>query len=104
MKKPNIVVMGVAGCGKSSLGIVLSEALGATFIEGDSFHPPENVARMAAGIPLTDGDRAGWLAMLAERLAVGRARGEGMVLACSALKSRYRDKLREATRSCCSCI
>jgi len=95
MNKPNIVVMGVAGCGKSSLGKVLSEALGATFIEGDSFHPPENVARMSAGTPLTDDDRAGWLAQLAERLASGRARGESMVLACSALKRRYRDKLRE---------
>ncbi|MCW3478645.1 gluconokinase [Neisseriaceae bacterium JH1-16] len=95
MNKPNIVVMGVAGCGKSSLGQALSEALGATFIEGDSFHPPENIARMAAGIPLTDDDRAGWLTRLAERLADGRSHGECMVLACSALKRRYRDKLRE---------
>ncbi|MDN0085262.1 gluconokinase [Crenobacter sp. SG2305] len=87
--------MGVAGCGKSSLGKVLSETLGATFIEGDSFHPPENIARMSAGTPLTDDDRAGWLAQLAGRLAAGRARGENMVLACSALKRRYRDKLRE---------
>jgi gluconokinase len=95
MTKPNIVVMGVAGCGKSSLGAALSETLGATFIEGDAFHPPENIARMAAGTALTDADRASWLARLAERLAQGRARGERMVLACSALKRRYRDKLRE---------
>lgn len=95
MNKPNIVVMGVAGCGKSSLGQALAETLGATFIEGDSFHPAQNIARMAAGTPLTDADRAAWLASLAQRLAEGRARGEVMVLACSALKRRYRDKLRE---------
>jgi gluconokinase len=96
MNKSNIVVMGVAGCGKSSLGRLLAEALDATFIEGDAFHPPENIARMSAGIPLTDNDRANWLAQLAKRLAEGRLREERMVLACSALKRCYRDLLREA--------
>lgn len=95
MKMPNIVVMGVAGCGKSSLGVALSESLGATFIEGDAFHPAENIARMSAGIPLTDADRANWLAGLAGRLAAGWIEGESMVLACSALKRRYRDALRQ---------
>lgn len=95
MTKPNIVIMGVAGCGKSSLGEALAETLGATFIEGDAFHPAENIARMSAGIPLTDADRASWLAVLAGCLAAGRAEGERMVLACSALKRRYRDTLRE---------
>ncbi|WP_047243773.1 gluconokinase [Chromobacterium subtsugae] len=94
MKYGNIVVMGVAGCGKSSAGRLLAEALNASFIEGDSFHPPENIARMRAGVPLNDADRAGWLANLAERLRQGRADGERMVLACSALKRRYRDVLR----------
>ncbi|WP_085317249.1 gluconokinase [Derxia lacustris] len=95
MNSPNLVVMGVAGCGKSSVGAALATALGATWLEGDSFHPPENVARMRAGIALTDADRAGWLAALADRLAAGRARGERMVLGCSALKRAYRDRLRQ---------
>ncbi|AOZ49503.1 gluconokinase [Chromobacterium vaccinii] len=94
MKNGNIVVMGVAGCGKSSVGRLLAEAIGASFIEGDSFHPPENIARMRAGIPLDDDDRASWLANLAGKLRQGRESGEPMVLACSALKRRYRDVLR----------
>ncbi|WP_084545132.1 gluconokinase, GntK/IdnK-type [Derxia gummosa] len=94
MRAPNLVVMGVAGCGKSSVGLALAEALGAVWLEGDAFHPPANIARMSAGIPLDDDDRAGWLAALADRLAAGRARGERMVLGCSALKRRYRDRLR----------
>ncbi|MEO3959099.1 gluconokinase, partial [Chromobacterium piscinae] len=91
MKNGNIVVMGVAGCGKSSVGRMLAEAIGASFIEGDSFHPPENIARMRDGIPLNDDDRAGWLANLAGKLRQGRESGEPIVLACSALKRRYRD-------------
>ncbi|ATP29316.1 gluconokinase [Chromobacterium violaceum] len=95
MKYGNIVVMGVAGCGKSSVGRLLAEAIGARFIEGDSFHPPENIQRMRAGIPLGDDDRAGWLANLAAQLRQGRDSGEPLVLACSALKRRYRDVLRD---------
>ena len=94
MNTPNIVVMGVAGCGKSSLGQALAAALSASYIEGDSYHPPENIARMAAGIALTDADRAGWLNLLAEQLAQGKTQGQQLVLACSALKQRYRDTLR----------
>ena len=86
--------MGVAGCGKSTVGVQLASKLGATFLDADDFHPPANVARMAAGTPLTDADRAAWLDVLAERLATGRARGERLVLACSALKRSYRDTLR----------
>jgi gluconokinase len=89
-----VVVMGVAGCGKSTLGAALARALGARFVEGDALHPPQNVARMAAGEPLTDEHRAGWLNALAGELAASRARGEPVVLACSALKRRYRDVLR----------
>ena len=87
--------MGVAGCGKSSVGAALGAALGLPYQDGDDLHPPENVAKMAAGIPLTDADRAGWLAAMAARLAAGKARGEAMVVTCSALKKAYRDRLRE---------
>lgn len=87
-----VIVMGVAGSGKSTLGAVLASVLGARFIEGDAFHPPENVERMRSGMPLTDADRAGWLAALAAEL---RAAEDGpVVLACSALKRSYRDLLR----------
>ena len=96
MEPLQVVVMGVSGCGKSSLGQQLSQALGAEFIEGDRHHPPENVARMAAGVPLTDADRAGWLAALADLLAQAREEGRPVVLACSALKRAYRDVLRRA--------
>jgi gluconokinase len=89
-----VVVMGVCGCGKSTVGQQLAAARGVDFAEGDQFHPPENVARMAAGIPLTDEDRQGWLATLAERLAAARSAGQGLVLSCSALKRSYRDVLR----------
>lgn len=91
-----IVVMGVSGCGKSSLGAALARALGLPLIEGDDFHPPANVARMKRGQPLTDADREGWLRTLGEELA--RHPG-GAVLTCSALKRRYRDTLRAAVPS-----
>jgi gluconokinase len=93
---PIVVVMGVSGSGKSTLAERLAQALQVTFLEGDSFHPADNVRRMAQGIPLTDADRQGWLATMAQRLADARARGEGAVLACSALKRSYRDLLRAA--------
>jgi carbohydrate kinase (thermoresistant glucokinase family) len=86
--------MGVCGCGKSTVGERLARELGALFIEGDAFHPPANVARMAAGIALTDADRQGWLEALAAQLADARRAGRSVVLACSALKRRYRDVLR----------
>ena len=89
------VVMGVSGCGKSTVGRLLAQARGATFLDGDDFHPPENVARMAAGMALTDADRQGWLIALSARLAQASAAGEGVVLSCSALKRRYRDMLRQ---------
>jgi carbohydrate kinase (thermoresistant glucokinase family) len=90
-----VVVMGVCGCGKSTVGERLARELGALFIEGDAFHPPANVARMAAGIALTDADRQGWLEALAAQLADTRRAGRSVVLACSALKRRYRDVLRQ---------
>lgn len=86
--------MGVSGCGKSTVGAALASALHVEFIEGDAFHPRENVARMAAGIALTDADRAGWLRALAAHIA--QAASRGVVVSCSALKRAYRDVLRRA--------
>ncbi len=86
-----LVVMGVSGCGKSSIGAAVALALGVPLIEGDDFHPPANVAKMAAGIALDDADRQQWLAVLATELAAFPA---GAVLTCSALKRSYRDVLR----------
>jgi gluconokinase len=87
------VVMGVAGCGKSSLAVALAQRFDQPMIEGDAFHSEASRARMQAGIALTDDDRAAWLATLGQELA--RHPG-GAVLACSALKRRYRDILRSA--------
>ncbi|MFX1676066.1 gluconokinase [Paraburkholderia sp. A2WS-5] len=95
----SVVVMGVAGCGKSSVARAVAERVGGVLIEGDAFHPPENVDKMARGIPLTDEDRAGWLDRLGAELERAASRGERAVLACSALKERYRDRLRAATAS-----
>lgn len=92
---PSLVVMGVAGCGKSTVGRRLAHALGRRFLEGDEFHPAENVEKMRGGTPLTDEDRQGWLRTLSAELARARAEGRGVVLACSALKRHYRDVLRE---------
>jgi gluconokinase len=86
--------MGVSGCGKTLLGEGLARALNVEFVEGDAYHPPENVARMAAGIPLTDADRQGWLTALAARIAEAKRAGVGLVVSCSALKRSYRDLLR----------
>jgi gluconokinase len=88
--------MGVSGCGKSEVGQRLAAALHTRFLEGDAYHSASNVAKMADGIPLNDDDRAGWLQLLQAEIAAARARGEGLVLACSALKRRYRDLLRSA--------
>lgn len=91
MKIGRIVVMGVSGCGKSSIGKALADRVAVPFFDADDFHPPANVAKMAAGRSLTDADRAGWLDDLARLLAEHR----DMVLACSALKRSYRDRLRQ---------
>ena len=86
--------MGVAGCGKSAVGKALAAAEGAVFVEGDRLHPPENVARMASGEPLTDQLREGWLDAIGERIADLAGSGQSVVAACSALKRRYRERLR----------
>lgn len=95
-RPPVVVVMGVCGCGKSTLGRSLAEALGVPYVEGDELHPARNVALMAAGTPLTDADRAGWLDRIGARLAEAERQGRGAVVACSALKRIYRDRLRTA--------
>ncbi|HKT64167.1 MAG TPA: gluconokinase [Burkholderia sp.] len=89
-----IVVMGVAGCGKSSVASGIAARIGARFIEGDAFHPVANVEKMRRGVGLVDADRWGWLDTLAAELNEARTRGEPVVLACSALKRDYRDRLR----------
>ena len=90
---PHVVVMGVSGCGKTTVGRLLARHLEVPFIEGDELHPPRNVELMASGIALTDEDRAGWLDTVAAELA---RRPEGAVASCSALRRRYRDRLRRA--------
>lgn len=91
--KNSVVVMGVTGCGKSSLATALAAATGAKLLEGDDYHPPLNREKMRQGIPLTDSDRDGWLTTLGELL---RKTSHPAVLTCSALKKAYRDKLRSA--------
>jgi gluconokinase len=90
------VIMGVCGSGKSLIGAALARELGVEFVEGDALHPPDNVKRMAAGVPLTDYDRQGWLTAIATRLRDARREGVGLVVSCSALKQKYRDVLRSA--------
>ncbi|RJF97020.1 gluconokinase [Noviherbaspirillum cavernae] len=86
--------MGVSGTGKSEIGSRLAARLGVEFVEGDADHSPANIAKMAAGIPLNDEDRHGWLLLLQARIGKAADEGRGLVLSCSALKRRYRDILR----------
>ncbi len=92
--KLRIVVMGVAGCGKSTIGEQLAQFLSLPFIEGDHFHPQTNVDWMAQGRPLTDDMRRPWLDCIAEQIKA--APDDGIVVSCSALKRSYRDRLRKA--------
>ena len=96
---PVVVMMGVAGTGKSSVGSALAGAMGWAFLDADDFHPEENLQKMRSGMPLTDADRWPWLESLCQALKMHRARGEGCVLACSALKQSYRALLEEAAPS-----
>lgn len=90
-----VVVMGVAGAGKTTVGRLLASDLGAAFLDADDFHPPANVAKMRAGTPLDDADRWPWLERLNATLRERAGRGESAVLACSALKAAYRERLLE---------
>lgn len=94
MSAPRVIVMGVSGCGKSTVGRELARRLGVHYIEGDDLHPPRNIQRMAAGIALTDADRHEWLQEVAGQLANASTEARGVVVSCSALKRRYRDQLR----------
>ena len=85
--------MGVSGCGKTTVGKALAERLHATFLDADDFHPAANVEKMRAGTPLNDEDRTPWLATLNRKLRERSQRGEPVVLACSALKLRYREAI-----------
>ncbi len=89
-----VIVFGVSGAGKTTIGKLLAEELGWHFYEGDDFHPAANIEKMRRGIPLTDEDRQPWLATLREVIEKSLAAGENAVLACSALKRKYRRDLR----------
>ena len=91
-----VVIMGVAGCGKSSLGVAVAAVTGQRLLEGDDYHSPQSKAKMSQGVALLDADREGWLGLLADEL---RAHAGGLVLTCSALKKSYRDRLRQAGKS-----
>lgn len=87
---PVLIFMGVAGSGKTTVAKLYAKRTGAEFIEGDDFHPPRNIAKMAAGIPLTDADRKRWLMALQRVIVRALAKGNHVALTCSALKAKYR--------------
>lgn len=88
-----LVLMGVSGSGKSTIGQLLASETGGTFLDGDDFHPPKNVAKMSSGIPLTDDDRQSWLEKIASLIREADGEKKLTVIACSALKASYRDIL-----------
>jgi gluconokinase len=94
-----LLLMGVTASGKTTVGHLLAERLGWPFFDGDDFHPPANVEKMRHGIPLTDEDRAPWLAALHDLLAKAEERGESAILGCSALKAVYRAVLSEGLKT-----
>ncbi|RRS01780.1 gluconokinase [Glycomyces terrestris] len=96
MAATSLVVMGVSGSGKSTVAKLLAGRLGWPFAEGDEFHPEANVAKMRAGVPLTDADREPWLRTLRDWIGEQAAAGKSTVVTCSALRRAYRDLLREA--------
>jgi carbohydrate kinase (thermoresistant glucokinase family) len=96
MGQPTVVVMGVSGGGKTTVGRLLAQRTGWSFLDADELHSAEAIAKMKAGVPLTDDDRAPWLDRVAEWIAARRAAGEPAIVACSALKRAYRDRLRQA--------
>ena len=88
-----LIFMGVAGSGKTTVAALFAKKAGATFYEGDEFHPPANIVKMSSGIPLTDDDRKRWLQTLREIITHALAAGAFAVLTCSALKAKYRERL-----------
>jgi gluconokinase len=95
-----ILIMGVSGSGKTTVGRHLAERLGCSFAEGDDFHPPANVAKMRGGTPLDDEDRWPWLKLIADRIEAAIAGGQDLVVACSALRAAYRDILIAGRTDC----
>jgi gluconokinase len=93
-----IVVLGVAGSGKTTVGTMLADALHCQYLDGDSLHSRENIDKMSHGIPLTDADREPWLSALHDRIREAVDRGEDLVVGCSALKHEYRQVLAAGTR------
>lgn len=93
MSAPIIVIMGVAGAGKTTVGQLLAGELGWSFVDADPLHPAANIDKMSRGLPLNDADRAPWLIAVRDRMITALARQENLVVACSALKQRYRDTL-----------
>ena len=91
-----VVAMGVCGSGKTSVGKVIASRMNWPFIEGDDLHPPANKAKMASGVPLTDEDRWPWLDLIADRMRAIDKAGGSAVVACSALRQAYRDRLRRS--------
>jgi gluconokinase len=91
-----VVIMGVCGCGKTTIGRALADELGWAFLDADEYHPPANVAKMAASLALTDDDRWPWLDRLGRELRALQASGRHAILACSALRQVYRDRLATA--------
>jgi gluconokinase len=89
-----LIVMGVVGAGKTTVGTLLAHKLGWRFADGDDFHPPENREKISRGVPLSDADRAPWLSAMRSAILQWTAAGENVVLACSALKRTYRNELR----------
>jgi gluconokinase len=88
-----LIVMGVSGCGKTTIGRMVADHLGWDFYDADDFHPPQNISKMASGIPLTDADREPWLDALRTQIAICLAGSRPGILACSALKEKYRQRL-----------
>jgi gluconokinase len=95
-----VVLMGVSGSGKTTVGRLLAAQLGWTFIDADDFHPPANIEKMRNGIPLNDDDRRPWLDALRQRIDTACVKGENVVLACSALKHAYQDYLERDEPTC----
>ncbi len=95
-----LIVMGVAGCGKTTVGRRLAKQIGCTFIDADDHHPPENIAKMSSGVPLADGDRWPWLDAVRDSVMEARRQHLCVVVACSALKAAYRDRLAAGDPTC----
>jgi len=98
MKRKSIIVMGVSGSGKSTIGYELALALNAKFIDGDDLHPKENILKMASGQPLNDDDRTPWLRRINDASFSLESRNENGVIICSALKKKYREQIREGNK------